>query len=400
MLDAGSLSVLAADRRVLAEREAVAQEPGPGRWWRWPPASQRAMEEMAACLDAQHRPSPAAHLWLVRQLRAADPAGPAGRAVSVRRRGASSSSWRMPAWPRDAVRFTPRAVWRCWWPTRRPLRWTRSCGAEGRAGRPCSKFAIANPELAPYGRAAREALQRLGLWDTAQSKLVLGENVAQATQFVTSGAAQAGLTALSLLVGHEAAQPGPLPGAARQPACAVAPAHGAAQAASPAATALYRVPPIPSRPGGAAAPRFRCRVDEVTIRPMDWQAARVSLILGRADGRAAVAAGRCTGALARAHFMARQAAGRGPADAAAAAAAHGDRLLPADRPRPGIARWRLAGPAVRPAAGVQLRGPAARQPADQPAVHGPADPACVRRHPPFAARGRLGVRPGRLAHFR
>ncbi len=60
------------------------------------------------------------------------------------------------------------------------------------------KFAIAHPELAPYGRAAREALQAAGLWEQAQAKLVLGENVAQATQFVTAGAAQAGITALSL----------------------------------------------------------------------------------------------------------------------------------------------------------------------------------------------------------
>lgn len=60
------------------------------------------------------------------------------------------------------------------------------------------KFAIAHPELAPYGRAAREALQSAGLWEPAQAKLVLGENIAQATQFVTTGAAQAGITALSL----------------------------------------------------------------------------------------------------------------------------------------------------------------------------------------------------------
>lgn len=59
-------------------------------------------------------------------------------------------------------------------------------------------FAIANPAHAPYGRAAQQALERLGLWPTARSRLVLGENVAQATQYVTSGAAQAGVTALSL----------------------------------------------------------------------------------------------------------------------------------------------------------------------------------------------------------
>lgn len=61
------------------------------------------------------------------------------------------------------------------------------------------KFAIANPELAPYGKAAREVLQALQLWERAQAKLVIGENIAQATQFVASGAAQAGITALSLV---------------------------------------------------------------------------------------------------------------------------------------------------------------------------------------------------------
>jgi molybdate transport system substrate-binding protein len=64
-------------------------------------------------------------------------------------------------------------------------------------------FAIANPQHAPYGRAARQALERLGLWEMARAKLVMGENIAQATQFVTSGAAQAGITALSLALAPE-----------------------------------------------------------------------------------------------------------------------------------------------------------------------------------------------------
>lgn len=68
------------------------------------------------------------------------------------------------------------------------------------------KFAIANPEHAPYGRAAEQALRRLGMWDLVRPKLVLGENIAQATQFVTSGAAQAGITALSLALADEVAQ--------------------------------------------------------------------------------------------------------------------------------------------------------------------------------------------------
>jgi molybdate transport system substrate-binding protein len=60
------------------------------------------------------------------------------------------------------------------------------------------RFAIGNPEHAPYGRAAREALQKLGLWTQAQDRLVLGENISQATQYVSTGSAQAGITALSL----------------------------------------------------------------------------------------------------------------------------------------------------------------------------------------------------------
>ncbi len=67
------------------------------------------------------------------------------------------------------------------------------------------RFAIANPLLAPYGQAAREALEAVGLWSAAQPKLVLGENVAQAAQFVGTGSAEAGLTALSLLVGRAGA---------------------------------------------------------------------------------------------------------------------------------------------------------------------------------------------------
>ena len=66
-------------------------------------------------------------------------------------------------------------------------------------------FAIANPEHSPYGRAARESLQHAGLWEQVAAKVVLGENIAQATQFVTSGAAQAGITALSLAVAPEVA---------------------------------------------------------------------------------------------------------------------------------------------------------------------------------------------------
>ena len=62
-------------------------------------------------------------------------------------------------------------------PTRADFADLAAAVADGRL----TKFAIANPEHAPYGRAAREALIHAGLWDAIQPKLVLGENVAQAT---------------------------------------------------------------------------------------------------------------------------------------------------------------------------------------------------------------------------
>jgi molybdate transport system substrate-binding protein len=58
--------------------------------------------------------------------------------------------------------------------------------------------AIANPQHAPYGRAAQAALRTLGLYQSVEPKLVLGENIAQTLQFVESGAADAGVVALSL----------------------------------------------------------------------------------------------------------------------------------------------------------------------------------------------------------
>jgi molybdate transport system substrate-binding protein len=62
------------------------------------------------------------------------------------------------------------------------------------------RVAIANPEFAPYGKAARRALEAAGLWDTLGPKLVRGESVRQALQFVQTGDADAGL------VGHSIAR--------------------------------------------------------------------------------------------------------------------------------------------------------------------------------------------------
>lgn len=61
-----------------------------------------------------------------------------------------------------------------------------------------TRFSIANPDHAPYGVRAMEALKHAGIWEAVVPKLVLGENVSQAAQFATSGDAQGGIIAYSL----------------------------------------------------------------------------------------------------------------------------------------------------------------------------------------------------------
>jgi molybdate transport system substrate-binding protein len=70
------------------------------------------------------------------------------------------------------------------------------------------KIAIANPQHAPYGKRAEEALRATGMWDKVASRLVLGENIAQTAQFVQSGNAQIGIIALSLVLSPELAGKG------------------------------------------------------------------------------------------------------------------------------------------------------------------------------------------------
>jgi molybdate transport system substrate-binding protein len=60
------------------------------------------------------------------------------------------------------------------------------------------KIAIANPEHAPYGKAAKQALEAAGIWDAVQSKIVYGENIQQTLQFAQTGNAEAAIAALSL----------------------------------------------------------------------------------------------------------------------------------------------------------------------------------------------------------
>ncbi len=65
-------------------------------------------------------------------------------------------------------------------------------------------IAIANPELAPYGVAAREALQKIGLWDSLQRKIVMGQNIGQTHSMVATGNAQLGFVALSAVLSPRA----------------------------------------------------------------------------------------------------------------------------------------------------------------------------------------------------
>ena len=87
----------------------------------------------------------------------------------------------------------------------------RRIGADGaaalRAG-DVRHIAIANPDLAPYGVAARETLQSLGLWDSLKMKIVMGQNIGQTHSMVATGNAQLGFVALSAVLGPREGQKG------------------------------------------------------------------------------------------------------------------------------------------------------------------------------------------------
>ena len=84
-----------------------------------------------------------------------------------------------------------------WVPASSPLDVTR-LGMRALAEPAVAHVSIANPEHAPYGRAAEAAMRSSGVYDVARPKLVYGENVSQALQFVQSGSADVGIVALSL----------------------------------------------------------------------------------------------------------------------------------------------------------------------------------------------------------
>jgi molybdate transport system substrate-binding protein len=87
------------------------------------------------------------------------------------------------------------------------LAWRRGLpplqGVEDLARADVTHIAIANPAHAPYGRAAQQALTAAGLWERLQPRLVLGENIRQATDYVQGGNADAGLVALALVIDTE-----------------------------------------------------------------------------------------------------------------------------------------------------------------------------------------------------
>jgi molybdate transport system substrate-binding protein len=70
------------------------------------------------------------------------------------------------------------------------------------------RFAIANPDVAPYGRAAEAVLRRRGLWERIRPQLVLGDTISQAAQFATTGNAVGGLVAYSLVLAPDFADRG------------------------------------------------------------------------------------------------------------------------------------------------------------------------------------------------
>lgn len=71
-----------------------------------------------------------------------------------------------------------------------------------------TRFAIANPAVAPYGRAAEAVLRKRGLWDRLRPSLVLGDTIAQTAQFATTGNAVGGLVAYSLVKSPELSRRG------------------------------------------------------------------------------------------------------------------------------------------------------------------------------------------------
>jgi molybdate transport system substrate-binding protein len=84
------------------------------------------------------------------------------------------------------------------WASKRSSVPVETLGMDALSDASVRKIAVANPKHAPYGKAAVAAMQHFRVYDRVKEKLVFGENIAQAAQFVESGAADLGIVALSL----------------------------------------------------------------------------------------------------------------------------------------------------------------------------------------------------------
>ena len=276
---------------------------------------------------------------------------------------------------------------------RRPARRPRAPGDE-RTG--VGRFAIANPEVAPYGRAAEAVLRKRGLWDAAAAasrarrhhragRAVCDDRqrrrrpASRTRSCSAPGFADRGTYAL-------------IPG--RRPSAA-APADGAAQASGPVADTFYdyrarRRGPRPS----CASTASRCQ----NSAPMDWTALGVSLWLGVGTIALLLPFGIWLGRLLAFRRVPRQAAGRGAGHRAARAAADGARLLPARHLRRALAARPGASQAiVGQSLPFSFRGAAARVGHRQHPVRRPADSARLRSDSRGRARRRRLLRPDAVA---
>ena len=191
-------------------------------------------------------------------------------------------------------------------------------GLSAREAGGVTRFAIANPDVAPYGRAAEAVLRKRGLWDALRPRLVLGDSITQAAQFATTGNAVGGLLAYSLVLSPGLRRPRHLCGDSGCRSPAAPPAHGAARSA-----------PAPSPPQfyayvqGAAA---RAILSEARLRGARIAAAWTGRLFGsrsarRRHDRHSASVRHLARASAGGPPVSRQAARRGAGDGAARPAA-------------------------------------------------------------------------------
>ena len=241
----------------------------------------------------------------------------------------------------------------------------------GRVGR----FAIANPDVAPYGKAAEAVLRKRGLWDAMRPTLVLGDTIAQAAQFATTGNAIGGLIAYSIVLESRV-----LPSAAAMPSFLTRdhPPLRQRMVLSPARRrrrdAVLR---LPARRCCARDP------DESTAtarRNSRWTGRPLRYRCGWVPEPASCCCRPASGVRvsSRCPRLSRQGSGRGAADGAARASANGARLLSTGHLRRALATRAGISGAGRPEPAVLVRGLVAGLGYRQHPVCRSADPARLR----------------------